>query len=43
MGSELKYTNIGRVRQTRLYSVDAKVSAPDRIGMVKSNGSCKLG
>ena len=34
-GSEVKYTNIGKVRQTRLHSVDAQVSAADRIGMVK--------
>ena len=35
MGSKVKYTNIGTVRQTRLHSVDAQVSAADRIGMVK--------
>ena len=35
MGSEVKYTNIGTVRQTRLHSVDAQVSAADGIGMVK--------
>ena len=34
-GSEVKYTNIGTVRQTRLHSVDAQVSAADQIGMVK--------
>ena len=34
-GSEVKYTNIGTVRQTRLHSVDAQVSAADEIGMVK--------
>ena len=35
MGSKVKYTNIGTVRQTRLHSVDAQVSAADGIGMVK--------
>ena len=35
MGSEVKYTNIGTIRQTRLHSVDAQVSAADGIGMVK--------
>ena len=35
MGSEVKYTNVGTVRQTRLHSVDAQVSAADGIGMVK--------
>ena len=35
MGSEVKYTNIGTVRQTRLHSVDTQVSAADEIGMVK--------
>ena len=35
MGSEIKYTNIGTVRQTRLHSVDAQVSAADKIGMMK--------
>ena len=35
MGSEVKYTNIGTVRQTKLHSVDAQVSAADGIGMVK--------
>ena len=35
MGSEVKYTNIGTVRQTRLHSVDVQVSAADGIGMVK--------
>ena len=35
MGSEVKYTNIGTVRQTRLHSVDTQVSAADGIGMVK--------
>ena len=34
MGSEVKYTNIGMVRQTRLHSVDAQVSAADGIGIV---------
>ena len=34
-GSEVKYINIGTVRQTRLHSVDAQVSAADLIGMVK--------
>ena len=34
-GSGIKYTNIGTVRQTRLHSVDAQVSAADEIGMVK--------
>ena len=29
MGSEVKYTNIGTLRQTRLHSVDAQVSAAD--------------
>ena len=35
LGSEVKYTNIGTLRQTRLHSVDAQVSAADGIGMVK--------
>ena len=35
MGSEVKYTNIGTVRQTRLHSVDAQVSEANGIGMVK--------
>ena len=35
MDSEVKYTNIGTVRQTRLHSVDTQVSAADGIGMVK--------
>ena len=35
IGSEVKYTNIGTVRQTRLHSVDVQVSAADGIGMVK--------
>ena len=35
MGSEVKYTNIGTVRQTRLHSVDAQVSTVDGISMVK--------
>ena len=35
MGFEVKYTNIGTVRQTRLHSVDAQVSAADGISMVK--------
>ena len=35
MGSEVKYTDIGTVRQTRLHSIDALVSAADGIGMVK--------
>ena len=35
MGSEVKYTDIGTVRQTRLHSIDAHVSAADGIGMVK--------
>ena len=35
MGSEVKYTDIGTVRQTRLHSVDAQVSVAAGIGMVK--------
>ena len=35
MGSEVKYTDIGTVRQTRLHSIDAHVSAAGGIGMVK--------
>ena len=35
MGSEVKYTNIGTVRQTRFHSVDAHASVADRIGIVK--------
>ena len=35
IGSEVKYTNIGTVRQTRLHSVDVQVSAADGISMVK--------
>ena len=35
MDSKVKYTNVGTVRQTRLLSVDAQVSAAGRISMVK--------
>ena len=35
MSSEVKYTDIGTVGQTRLHSIDAHVSAVDGIGMVK--------
>ena len=35
MGFEGRSTNIGTVKQTTLYSVDAQVSAADEIGMVK--------
>ena len=35
MDSEVKCTNIGTVRQTRLHSVDTQVSASDKIGMGK--------
>ena len=35
MGFEGRSTNIGTVKQTTLYSVDAQVSATDEIGMVK--------
>ena len=35
MGSEVKYTNFSTVRQARLHSVNAQVSAADGIGMVK--------
>ena len=35
MGSEVKHTNIGTVRQTRLHSVDSQVSAADGNRMVK--------
>ena len=35
LGSEVKYTNIGTLRQTRLHSVDVQASAADGIGMVK--------
>ena len=39
MGSEVKYTNIGTLRQTRLHSVDAQLSVAYRIGMVKERFS----
>ena len=35
MGSEVKHTHIGTVRQTRPHSVDSQVSAADGIGKVK--------
>ena len=35
MGSEVKYTNIGTLRQTRFHPVDAQLSVSDGIGMVK--------
>ena len=35
MDSEVKYTNTGTVRQTKLHSVDAQVSAADGIGVAK--------
>ena len=35
LGSEVKYTNICTLRQARLHSVDAQVSAADGIGLVK--------
>ena len=35
MDSEVKYTNIGTLRQTKLHSMDAQVSATDATGMVK--------
>ena len=35
MGFEVKYTNIGTVRQTRVHSVDAQVSAADGISMMR--------
>ena len=35
MSSEVKYTNISSVRQTRLHSVDTQVFVSDGIGMVK--------
>ena len=35
MSPEVKYTDIGTVRQTRLHSVDAQVSVAGGIGMVK--------
>ena len=35
LGSKVKYTNIGTLRQTRLHSMDAQVSAADGIDMVK--------
>ena len=35
MGFEVKYTNIGSVRQTRLHSVDAQVYAADGISILK--------
>ena len=35
MDSEVKYTDIGTVRQTRLHSIDAHVSGADGIRMVK--------
>ena len=35
MASEVKYTNIGNLRQTRLHSVDVQLSVAGRIGMVK--------
>ena len=34
MGSEVKYTNISTVSQTRLHSVNVQVSGAERIGMV---------
>ena len=33
--SEVKYTDIGTVKQTRLHSVDSQVSVAGGIGMVK--------
>ena len=35
MGFEVKYTNIGTVRQTRVHSVNAQVSAADGISMMR--------
>ena len=35
MVSKVNYTSIGTLRQTKLHSVDAQVSAADGIGMVK--------
>ena len=35
MGSKVKYTDIGTVRQARFHSMDAHVSAAGRIGMMK--------
>ena len=35
MGSEVKYTNFSTVRQARLDSVNAQVSAADGIAMMK--------
>ena len=37
MSSEVRYTDIGMVRQIRLHSVDSQVSAADRIGTVKES------
>ena len=35
MSFEVKYTNIGTVRQTRVHSVDAQVSAADGLSMMR--------
>ena len=37
MSSEVRYTDIGTVRQIRLHSVDSQVSAADGIGTVKES------
>ena len=41
--SEVKYTNIGMVRQTRLHSMDTQVSAADEIGKMKEGLSTSTG
>ena len=42
MGFEVKYTNIGTVRQTRVHSVDAQVSAADGISMMRLHNDLAL-
>ena len=43
MNSEVKYTNISTVRQTRLHSVDTQLSSADETGMVKEGLSTLTG
>ena len=43
MDSEVKYTNISTVRQTRLHSVDTQLSSADETGMVKEGLSTLTG
>ena len=35
MGSEIKYTNIGKLKQTRLHSVNTQLSVADGIAVMK--------